>query len=265
MLTARDIFKKYNGSATKRLGQNYIFSEDINAKIVGFCGDLTDKNVLEIGPGPGGLTTQILKQSPRTLTLVELDKIWAAVWQEIAADYNSIHVINQDFLKTDIDFPVDVVISNLPYNVASQILLKLLPNLYSYQKIIFMFQKEMADRICAQYNTKEYGRLSVLAQERASTKKLMTLSPNCFTPAPKVYSTVLSFSPYTSDKLIDFQSLNRLVSISFANRRKQVIKALSAAYNNDIRKIFASLNIREDARAEQIDVPQYVKLCNLLF
>ena len=264
MLKAIEIFKKYNGSATKKLGQNYIFSEDLNEKIVALAGELTNMRVLEIGPGPGGLTTQILKQNPKSLTLIELDKTWSSAWLDIAEDYPNIHVINQDILKTTLDMEIDIVISNLPYNIASQILVKLLPNCYNYKKLVLMFQKEMADRICGVPNTKDYGRLSVLAQERANIKKAITLSPNCFTPAPKVFSTVLEFTPHAYSNATNFSALNKLTSIAFANRRKQVIKALSAAYNKDIKSIFAELNIRDDARAEQITIQQYVNLCTLL-
>lgn len=264
MLKAIEIFRKYNGSATKRLGQNYIFSEDLNAKIVEFAGNLKDKHILEIGPGPGGLTTQILKQGPKQLTLIELDRTWATAWLEIAINYPIIHVVNKDVLKSNIPETVDVVISNLPYNIASQILVKLLPHCFRYQKLVLMFQKEMADRISGGVNTKEYGRLSVLAQERTDIKKVLTLGPNCFTPAPKVYSTVLVFTPHKQADVTDFQKLSRLTSIAFENRRKQVIKALSAAYGNNVREIFSQLNIRKDARAEQITVKQYVDLCDML-
>lgn len=261
-LTAKEIFDKYQGSASKSLGQNYIFSRDINRRIVGLAGCLDGKNVLEIGPGPGGLTVEILRQNVNSLTLIELDNTWANAWQDLSFDNQKINVIHQDALKVDIDnIDIDIIISNLPYNVSSQILLKLLPNLEKYQRLVLMFQKEMADRIIAKHDTKDYGRLSILSQFKSKICKGFNLSPNCFSPPPKVHSSVLVFAPKEKDENIDFTKLNKLVSIAFENRRKQVLKGLSKAYKDvDFVTLFDNLHIRQDARAEQITVEQWMEL-----
>lgn len=261
-LTAREIFDKYQGSASKSLGQNYIFSRDINRRIVSLAGCLDGKNVLEIGPGPGGLTVEILQQNVNSLTLIELDNTWANAWQDIAFNEQKINVIHQDVLKVDIDtLNIDIIISNLPYNVSSQILLKLLPNLEKYQRLVLMFQKEMADRIIAKHDTKDYGRLSILSQFKGNISRGFNLSPNCFSPPPKVHSTVLVFDPKEKNEKIDYGKLNQLVSIAFENRRKQVLKGLSKAYKDvDFASLFDNLHIRQDARAEQITLEQWVEI-----
>ena len=264
-LSARDIFNHYCGEAKKSLGQNYIFSSDINRKIVDLAGDLSGLNVLEIGPGPGGLTVEILKKCPKRLTVIELDNTWANAWSEISRSLNNMNVIHQDALTIDFGaFDIDVIISNLPYNVSSKILIKLLHNFEKYKKLVLMFQKELADRIASQHNTKTYGRLSILSQLKAEIEKGMVLPPNCFSPPPKVHSSVLVFTPQQNIGT-DFTKMNKLTTIAFANRRKQLIKALSNEYSHEnVVKAFKNLNIRQDVRAEQIDLHNFIKLANIL-
>ena len=265
-LTAKEIFLKYSGHASKCLGQNYIFAGELNRKIVGFAGALDGKRVLEIGPGPGGLTVEILKQNPNSLTLVELDNNWANAWLDLSSTSPNICVEHCDFLKFDLnarnDF--DIVISNLPYNVSAHILLKFLKSEIKNERWVFMFQKEMAERIIAKPNSKQYGRLSVLAQAKMDITYALTLSPGCFSPPPKVYSSVLVFSPKSRHSDIDFHALNRLVSIAFNNRRKQVVKSISKEYENcSITDVFSQLGIRHDARAEQISVDKYISMSKI--
>ncbi len=264
-LTAKDIFTKYTCNAKKALGQNYIFSSDINCNIVNFAGDISNFNVLEIGPGPGGLTLEILKRRPNRLTVIELDDNWAQVWNDIKEQESNLHVIHKDVLAVDFDqLEIDVIISNLPYNVSSKILIKLLPNFERYKKLVLMFQKELADRIISHYDTKTYGRLSVLSQLKSDIKKCITLSPNCFTPPPKVLSSVLLFTPKQNVDA-DFSKMNKLTTIAFANRRKQLVKALAREYGSEnILDIFERLNIRPDARAEQLDINKFIQLANIL-
>lgn len=265
--TAKEIFLKYSGHASKCLGQNYIFASELNRKIVGFAGSLCGKHVLEIGPGPGGLTVEILKQNPKSLMLVELDNNWANAWRDLSTISSNICVEHCDFLKFDLDArnDFDIVISNLPYNVSAHILLKFLKNKIKNECWVFMFQKEMAERIIAQPNSKQYGRLSVLAQAKMDISYALTLSPGCFSPPPKVYSSVLVFSPNVRHNDIDFHALDLLVSIAFNNRRKQVAKSISREYKNcSITDVFAKLGIRHDARAEQISVDQYISMSGMM-
>lgn len=264
--SAKEIFQKYNGQASKDFGQNYIFSTAVNNRIVSFAGDLCGKEVLEIGPGPGGLTVEIISQNPKRLTLIEVDNIWSQAWRDMSEQNDVIHVIAQDVLKTDLSLiDAEVVISNLPYNISSQVLLKLLPMMGKYTKLVLMFQKELADRITAHPGTKQYGRLSVMAQMKACISKKMELSPNNFFPAPKVYSEVLVFEPNYDASDASFEAMNALTTAAFANRRKYVINSLTRAFKDvDFAKLFQQLNIREDARAEQISLEQYIRISRVI-
>lgn len=265
-LKAKDIFRKYNGTASKRFGQNYIFSPLVNQKIVSFAGSLEGKKILEIGPGPGGLTVEILKQNPAKLVLIEIDKMWGDAWKEISEQVESdIEVIQNDALKVDLNnLDCDVLISNLPYNVSSQILFNVLPYLHKFEKLVLMFQKELADRICADKGTKAYGKLSILSQWKADIKKMITLSPGVFTPPPSVYSSVLVFDPKTKDD-INFEKFNKLLTAAFANRRKFVLKQIENVLSKEIlSKIFAELNIKETARAEEISIEQFLQIAKFL-
>lgn len=265
-LKAKDIFKKYSGTASKRFGQNYIFSSLVNQKIVSFAGNLEGKRILEIGPGPGGLTVEILKQNPAKLVLIEIDKMWGEAWKEISEQVETnVEVIQNDALKVDLtSLDCDILISNLPYNVSSQILFRILPDLHKFERLVLMFQKELADRICADKGTKSYGKLSIISQWKSDIKKGLTLSPGVFTPPPSVYSSVLLFEPKTKDD-IDFKKFNKLLTAAFANRRKFVLKQIENVFPKEtLRKIFAELNIKETARAEEISIEQFTKIANFL-
>lgn len=258
--SAKEIFEKYNCSASKRFGQNYIFSRSINQKIVSFSGDIKNKTVLEIGPGPGGLTLEILEKNPKKFIIVELDKLWADAWSDITRDFNNVVVINSDILRVNIeDLKPDIIISNLPYNISSQVLFKVLPIMHTFEKIVFMFQKELADRICADFGSKTYGKLSVLTQWKALVKKELVLPPGVFTPSPKVYSAVLSFSPKLKDD-INFDQFNRLLTAAFSSRRKQVLKLINREFNCDYSQVFERIGIKNTARAEEISVEEFLKI-----
>jgi 16S rRNA (adenine1518-N6/adenine1519-N6)-dimethyltransferase len=199
-LSARSIFREFFGSPIKRLGQNFLFDENINRKIVSSAGDLSGKTVLEVGAGPGGLTLEILKSNVSKLHVVELDPHWANVWRTLQAKFdNKLEVIESDALKVDFKLiKPDIIISNLPYNISTQLLFKWLREFFLYEKLILMFQKEVADRLYAIPCTKEYGRISVLTQSVSNVSKVFDLEPGSFTPAPNVKSTVVKIVPHTN-------------------------------------------------------------------
>ena len=258
--SAKEVLEKYNGSASKRFGQNYIFSKNINQKIVNFAGNLENKTVLEIGPGPGGLTLEILAKNPKKFIIVELDKLWSEAWSDITKDDKHVAVISSDILHVDItELKPDIIISNLPYNISSQVLFKVLPKIHIFEKIVFMFQKELADRICADFGNKTYGKLSVLSQWKSIVRKELALPPGAFTPAPKVHSAVLSFSPKSQDS-IDFNRFNHLLTVAFSNRRKQVLKLINKEFNFDCSRIFEQIGIKNTARAEEISVQNFIQI-----
>lgn len=223
-LTAKDVFKLNDSSFSKKFGQNYLFDENINKKIVNST-DLTGKNVLEIGPGPGGLTIEILRKNQfATFTIIEYDKIWYNFWKDATKNTNNVSVIFQDILRTDLeDLNIDTIISNLPYNISTQVLYKIFPYMHKFETLILMFQKEVADRITANLlknnknstksSKKNYAKLSILAQMFAKIDKIMDINPGSFTPAPKVKSTLLKFQPYKTAKKIPIEDFSKTTII----------------------------------------------------
>ncbi|MBR1734465.1 MAG: ribosomal RNA small subunit methyltransferase A, partial [Alphaproteobacteria bacterium] len=265
-LSAKDIFNKYYSETKKRFGQNFLFNSSLNKKIVSLAGSLDSKIIAEIGPGPGGLTLEILKQNIKKLYILEYDKHWITVWKELQPLFNNkLEIIECDALKFDISaISPQIIISNLPYNISTQLLFKWLPNFKLFDKLILMFQKEVAERICAKNKTKAYGKLSVLAQWKSSATKKFDLEPGCFTPPPKIKSSVVEFIPYSEkiyDPKIDFQLFSNFLTNIFAHRRKIVIKPMRK-YFEQPENIIKQLGYNETTRAEDISVSDYIKIFN---
>ena len=196
-LSAKKIFSIFTNKAEKKFGQNFIFDENINRKIVSSAGDLSDQIVMEVGPGPGGLTLEILKQPIKKLYILEIDKRWVEVWKTLSPLFNGkLEVVETDALKFDLNkIAPQIIISNLPYNISTQLLIKWFPNFDTFKILVLMFQKEVADRLYAKPMTKNYGRLSVLAQWKSQVEKVFDLDPGCFSPPQKVKSTVVKSIP----------------------------------------------------------------------
>mgnify|MGYP006095471913 CR=1 FL=1 len=227
--------------AKKSLGQNFLVDLNILKKISNLT-NLCGKDVIEIGPGKGALTDQILKFNPKSLILIEKDDV---LCNELNLKYlknNKIKIFNNDILKFNLEKiskQSTVILGNLPYNISSQILIKIIrfkkwpPK---YLSIIFMFQKEMADRITGKYGTSNYGRLSILTDYRLSIDSKFNVSPNCFFPKPKVDSTVLHFIPKKKvlPKIKNIENLEKITNLFFSNRRKMI--------NKNIKKIFKDYN-----------------------
>ncbi|MBE6447215.1 MAG: ribosomal RNA small subunit methyltransferase A [Alphaproteobacteria bacterium] len=265
-LSPHKIFELFYNKANKRFGQNFLFDEKINQKIISAAGDLTDKVVMEVGPGPGGLTLEILKQPIKKLYVVETDPHWVNVWNQLSPLFNEkLHVRHCDALNFDeTSISPDVIISNLPYNISTQLLLKWLEHLEQFEQLILMFQKEVADRLYAKICTKSYGRLSVLCQWKAKVEKLFDLEPGSFFPPPKVKSTVVKLTSHTSDITCDvYKSFANLVGMAFSHRRKTVIKSLKH-YSDDIPCVLHKLGYNENTRAEEISVCDFFKLFCIL-
>ena len=269
-LSAKEIFKEFYRRTSKKFGQNFLFNESINKKIVSAAGKLDEKIVAEIGPGPGGLTLEILKQNIKKLYILEYDKHWISVWNELKANFSdeleALEIIDCDALKFDMStIKPQVIISNLPYNISTQLLFKWLPDFDMYEKLILMFQKEVAERIYANRGTKAYGKLSVLAQWKSQVKKKFDLEPGSFTPPPKVKSTVVEFVPYSSKEKIeiDFQKFSMFLTDIFAHRRKIVIKPMQKYFRNPT-NILEKFGYSETIRAEDISVEDYLKIFSLL-
>ena len=207
--------KYQNIKVKKSLGQNFLIDKNIINKIIKIGSINKNKSILEIGPGSGNLTEKLVKLKVKDIIVVEKDKNLSLLLSKKFYNYNNFQVVNDDILKKIKFFEFKknfIVYGNLPYNISTQILV-LLATLNKwppwYDSLIFMFQKEVADRILAKKNTNNYGRLAVLCNWRLDIKKHFDISKNCFFPKPKVNSTVLSFTPKRSFNVIEFEELVR--------------------------------------------------------
>ena len=251
----------YNLLAKKSLGQNFLLDQNITDKIVRLSLDrqglesLESQTVTEIGPGPGGLTRAILKQNPKKLTVIEMDDRCIAIMndlKQIAKD--QLEIINGDALKVDIK--EGHIISNLPYNISVPLLTKWLTDINRYDSLTLMFQREVAERITAPINTKDYGRLSILAQLQCKIDKLFDIGPECFTPAPKVWSTVLLFRPSSPMTPSQISKLEKLTALAFNQRRKMIRQSLKSI--PDLDGICRRVGIETTCRPEQITPQQFL-------
>ena len=251
--------------AKKSLGQNFLIDNNIINKILDIV-DIQNKDVLEVGPGTGNLTSAILKKKPNKLLVVEKDSKLA---QNLKADFdNSIEIINNDILSLDENSFGNnklIVFGNLPYNISTEILCKWILNIkndYWFEYLILMFQKEVADRITAMFNTKNYGRLSILANWILEIEKICDVKPTSFFPVPKVESSVLFFKPRKKFfKLNNPKNLEKITRIFFMHRRKMIKKPYNQLFNGNI-KIASKLKIDLDLRPQNLDFETYYKIVN---
>ena len=255
--------------AEKALGQNFLLDQNITDKIVRLSGPKMDGvHAVEIGPGPGGLTRAILASSASELVAVEFDSRAVAALQGLVSAYGAARfkIVEGDALEID---PRDLVpqpraiLSNLPYNISTVLLLKWLKHLRedasSYALMSLMFQKEVGERILAHPSTKAYGRLSVMAQWLCDVRKLFDLPPSAFTPPPKVKSSVLHFVPKNlDDDQPQFETMEKILAAAFGQRRKMIRGSLSN-YAAAIEKV----GIDPTLRAEDVSVDEYVRLARV--
>ena len=249
--------------AKKSLGQNFLIDQNIIDKIVDII-ELKNKNILEIGPGTGNLTEGILKKKPKKVLVVEKDNDLTSLLKEKFK--NKIEVINKDVLKIDENLLSDqtlTVFGNLPYNISTEILCKWILNIKEkiwFDYLILMFQKEVADRIISDFNTKSYGRLTILANWRLNIKKICDVSPVSFQPKPKIYSTVLFFEPKKEFfSLKNSKNLEKITRTFFMHRRKMIKKPYYQLFNND-NTIASKVGINLNLRPQNLDFETYFKL-----
>jgi len=249
----------------KSLGQNFLIDNNIIRKIIAY-GDIKNNPVLEIGPGTGNLTKEIIKHIKNDLILIEKDAGLIDEIKNIKSIYN-INIVNVDILKFDIEKqikPNTIIFGNLPYNISTQILVKLIKfNNWppKYNKLVLMFQKEVADRIISKYNTSNFGRISVIVKSRLELIDSFDITRNCFYPKPKVDSTVLVFKPLDNkiSKDIDLNTLEKITHIFFSNKRKMINKAFKKLFK-DYEKIALNLKINLSLRPNQISEKDYYKI-----
>ena len=249
--------------AKKSLGQNFLIDREVLEKIVSIT-DITNKEVLEIGPGSGKLTTYILKKKPKKLYVVEKDDDLAILLKEKFD--TEIEIINDDILKvseSNISEQKLSVFGNLPYNISTEILSKWILNIGSnfwFDSLVLMFQKEVADRIISEFNNSNYGRLSILSSWKLNVKKILDIKPQSFSPRPKIDSSLLLFTPKENFfKLKDPKNLEKITRIFFSQRRKMLKKPFNQVFDNG-KEVAEKFGIDLNLRPQNLEPEVYFKL-----
>ena len=250
--------------AKKSLGQNFLTDQNIIDKIVSII-EIKNKSILEIGPGTGNLTKNILKKKPKKILLIEKDYNLAQLLKENLS--SDVLIINKDVLKVDenkLDDEILTVFGNLPYNISTEILCKWILNIkdknFWFDYLILMFQKEVADRIIADFNTKNYGRLSILSNWKLDIKKIFDVKPSSFFPKPKVDSSILLIKPKLNFfEIKNSNNLEKLTRVFFMHRRKMLKKPYNILFNDNY-QIAKKLKIDLNLRPQNLNFETYYKL-----
>ena len=250
--------------AKKSLGQNFLVDQNIIEKITNIV-EIKDRCVLEVGPGTGNLTYKILEKLPKKLIVVEKDSNLVNLLKKKLE--SNIDIINKDILKLDenlISKEKLIVFGNLPYNISTEILCKWILNIKShnfwFDYLILMFQKEVADRIISKFNTKNYGRLSILSNWKLEIKKIIDIKPASFIPKPKIDSTVLFFKPKKEFfKLKNAKNLEKITRIFFMHKRKMIKKPYNLLFNGNM-KVADKVGITLSLRPQNLDLNTYFKI-----
>ena len=249
----------------KSLGQNFLIDKKIIEKICN-AGNLSiNDNVLEIGPGTGNLTEYILRKKPKKFHVIEKDK---RLIENLKKKFDKkLTIINNDILKYDLKLLSHkdlVIFGNLPYNISSQILINFINypfSKFSYKKLVLMFQKEVADRILAEDNSKNYGRLSILSSWKLNIEKIMDINPSSFFPKPKVMSSLLIFEPKINYvKFKNSKNLEHITNVFFNQRRKMIKKPLNILFKNS-KKVIDELNLNINLRPQNLKKDTFYKIC----
>ena len=250
--------------AKKSLGQNFLIDQNIIDKIINTV-EIDNKSILEVGPGTGNLTKAILKKNPKKLIVIEKDNNLAELLKK---DFdNNIKIVNDDILKIDenkLDADVLTVFGNLPYNISTEILCNWIVNIknknFWFDNLVLMFQKEVAERIIAKFNTKNYGRLSILSNWKLEIEKICDVQPSSFLPKPKIDSSVLLLKPKLDFfPLSNPKNLEKLTRTFFMHRRKMLKKSYNLLFKGNL-DIAKKLNIDLNLRPQNLNFETYYKL-----
>ncbi|MCA1241625.1 16S rRNA (adenine(1518)-N(6)/adenine(1519)-N(6))-dimethyltransferase RsmA [Stappia stellulata] len=263
----RDVIRTHDLQARKSLGQNFLLDLNLTLRIARTAGDLTQATVLEVGPGPGGLTRALLVAGARRVVAVEKDTRCLPALEEIAAHYpGRLEIRNADALTLRLSEIADggplKIVSNLPYNVGTQLLLDWVAQESwppAWQSLTLMFQKEVAERIVATPGSKAYGRLGVLAGWRCHATIAFDVGPKAFTPPPKVTSAVVHLTPRATPLPCDLKALERVTAAAFGQRRK-MLRASLKTLASDAQDRLEAAGIEPTRRAEELDIAEFVKL-----
>ena len=265
----REVIRRHGLSAKKSLGQNFLLDLNLTARIARAGGALDGVTVLEVGPGPGGLTRALLAEGAKRVIAIERDERATPALAEIAARYpDRLEIVAGDALDFDARAHLAGerarVVANLPYNIATALLIGWLTEPWPpwYDALVLMFQREVAERIVAKPGSKTYGRLSVLANWRCETKIMFDVAPSAFVPPPKVTSSVVRLVPRAEPLSCDADALQKVTEAAFGQRRKMLRQSLKSL-GVDVSALLAAAGIEPTARAEEIPVEGFVALTRI--
>ena len=261
----REVIKRFGLDARRKLGQHFLLDENLTGKIARQAGDLAGRHVIEVGPGPGGLTRALLETHAAKITAVEIDPRAAEAIRELATHHPRLSLLEADAMTTDlvaISSAPRQIVANLPYNLATPLLIAWLRQASQWERMTLMFQLEVAERIAAAPDTEAYGRLAVLAQWTCTTSLLMRIPPAAFTPPPKVFSAVVGFvpNPEQPDAAL-FRVMEKLTAAAFGQRRKMLRGSLRELGGETL---LTKADIAGDRRAETLTIAEFDRLARLI-
>ncbi len=252
----------------KSLGQNFLIDKNIIKKIINLS-VIKNRNIVEIGPGTGELTDEILEKKPASLIVIEKDFKLAEILKKKYFDNKKIKIYNDDILQFDLEKIVkekSIIFGNLPYNISSQILVKIIKFKKwkpIFSDVIFMFQKELGEKIIGEFNSDNYGRLSILTHLRFNIINKFVISPNCFRPKPKVKSLIIHLKPKKMKfKIKNINKLEKITNIFFSKKRKMINKAINKILNKNQINMIDELNLK--SRPSEIKPEIYYKITELV-
>lgn len=262
----RDVIARHQLTARHALGQHFLLDANLIRRIVREAGDLAGRHVVEIGPGPGGLTRALLEAEPASVTAIEVDPRAVAVIEELIPHAGGrLRIVAADARRADLAALVPAprqIIANLPYNVGTPLLVGWLRTAANFERLTLMFQQEVAERIVAAPGTEAYGRLAVLAQWTCDVALRLRIPPTAFVPAPKVWSAVVGLVPHAQQpEPALFAAMERLTAAAFGQRRKMLRSALRPLGGD---ALLAAAEIEPTRRAETLGIPEFDRLARLL-
>ena len=267
----KDVISKHKLSAKKSLGQNFLLDLNLTSKIARYAGNLEQYDVLEIGPGPGGLTRSLLNEGARKVVAIEKDTRCIAALEEVQTQFTGkLKIVQGDALSTEVrqylTHPVQII-ANLPYNIGTELLVRWLNSTTwpsFWQSMTLMFQKEVANRIVASPGSKAYGRLSVMAQWRCNTKIAFNIPATAFTPPPKVESSIVHFEALKKPRFpAEVNKLEFVVSKAFNQRRKMLRGALKGHFKN-VEEGLLAIGVVPTKRAENVTIQEFCLMAQTL-